>query len=224
MIAMENYILLDFCGTIVNFQTFDPFILFVLKKNRPVAYCMLTFKPLLFVVKIIQKFFDIFKINKFAYKMLIVTALKGLEYQKLVDLASEYYNEQIKVSLIPETMELIKKYREEQCRLIIVSAGCDMYVRLFAQEHQINDVISTELDFIDGRSTGLIKTECLNEYKVVLLNDYLKDRNLKGKFLVGITDSQSDLPLLNICKNKIVISKNQHQGWVTSDMEEIIWN
>ena len=39
---MDELVLLDFCDTVVKFQTFDPFVLYVLKREKPESYKFVT--------------------------------------------------------------------------------------------------------------------------------------------------------------------------------------
>ena len=67
-------------------------------------------------------------------------------------------------------------------------------------------------------------TACMGEEKIRDLKYYMLENKIIGVFEVGLSDSDSDLPMLNLCKRKIVVSQAKHQDWVTEDMEEIVWN
>ena len=60
--------------------------------------------------------------------------------------------------------------------------------------------------------------------KVEVINSFTERNNLDCSFEACVTDSISDLPILDLCKEKIIISSNKHQNWVTGDMKEIIYD
>ena len=47
---MDKYVLLDFCETVVDFQTFDAFLEYVLQSKRPWLYKLCMCKSLVFVL------------------------------------------------------------------------------------------------------------------------------------------------------------------------------
>ena len=77
--------------------------------------------------------------------------------------------------------------------------------------------------FKKDKCTGVLKTDCLGKSKVELIKQYFYINKINGTFDIAVSDSVSDLPLLDLCRQKIVISHNRPQKWVREDMEEIIW-
>jgi len=223
-IDMEKTVLLDFCGTVVNFQTFDPFIEYVLRNERPISYkliCNPCMRKICYVLTKIQRFM---RKDYFLYKVILVRCLKGMHLQKIQQNARKYYNVQIQRNFIMPTVELIEKLRKAGYRIILLSGGSKWYIDYFAGSHGIKDVISTELEIKDGLLTGKIKKDCVGEEKIEMLKEYISKHKLNVSFEIGITDSSSDIPMLNLCKRKIVLSKERHQEWLGIEMEEIIWN
>lgn len=220
---MEKLAIIDFCGTIANYQTLDPYLEFVLRENCPEQYYIYKFLG--------GKHFQLLKEKvknqgcPVCPRDVLVKKLKGLPVERLEDCGKYYYKRRVRRNLIQETLQLISKLKLEHYRVIIVSGGLDYYIRFFAEEFGIHDVITTQLEIVAGICTGKLKasTPCMGKAKVDLLNSYMEYHRIKGKLQIGITDSWTDLPLLNQCKKKVIISKKKHQPWVTDDMEEIIW-
>lgn len=215
--------LIDFCETIADHQTFDPFIEYVLQHERKTRYrivCTFVVKKLCHLLTLVSGKFGT---PVFYYKKLLVAQTKGMSCGILGILAASYYTECIQPHLIPQTLELMSGLQAQGFELVIVSGGCSLYIEYFAKAFGINHIMASELEFVDGICTGRLKTDCMGQEKIVRVQKWMAYEGLSGKCEVGVSDSISDLPMLSMCKRKIVISKHGHQNWVTPDMEEIIW-
>ncbi len=222
---MNKIVLLDFCGTVIRFQTFDPFVKMILKSEFPKRYSIATNHCVCFFFSIVQRILQYFNYSGYVYKKFLVWLLRGLSKDKFEYFAKEYYELELKKSFIDETIEIVKDKIASGYRVIIVSGGCDEYIYHFARDIGITDIIASKFEIFDGKLTGRFEgLDCMGKSKIVLLNQYLKNNKIEGSFDICITDSISDKPLLNICKNKIIISNKSHQKWVENDLEEIIWD
>ena len=222
----EDIVLLDFCGTVANFQTFDPFVLYVLRNTKPNKYKILNNKYFQIGCYYLQKIQSLICSHFFIYKTILIKQLNGLDKNILSSLAQDYYYQKVKPNLVEPTLNIIKKYKSDGFRVVIISGGCDLYIKYFAEEFGIKDVIATQLDFEKDVCLGKIKgLDCMGSNKKILLLDYLKRMGLnKNNLIACLTDSKGDSSILNLCQKKIIISKYKHQNWVTPDMEEIIWD
>ncbi len=220
---MIKLAVIDFCETVASFQTLDPFLEGILKKERPVAYRILSNKLLVYILNMCNRI--LFKLG-YVYilrKRWMVRALKNISVEKLEKYGEKYYIERVKPHLIPDTIHLIKQFQTDGYKTVIVSGGSDFYIRYFAKEYGIDDVVSADIEVQNGRCTGRLLKECLMKEKVSMLYQWIQDNSLIVSEKVGVTDSMSDLPLLNECDRKIIISHKYHKEWVTKEMEEIIW-
>lgn len=220
---MEQLILLDFCETITTFQTFDPFIEFVIKETSPFKKRLCCSTPSKIFWNILTRIHCKYKKPFYYYKWFIVKMIKGTPEIELYKMGKDYYLNVIKPNLIPETIELLKQYIAKKSKLLVISGGAYYYIKYFCEEYGIHDFITTELEVVEGMITGNISEDCLGNNKVIMLQKWLSKQNNIFELNTFITDSKTDLPLLNLVKNKIVVSKDSHQCWVTHDMKEIIW-
>ena len=220
---MTKLAVIDFCGTIANFQTLDPYLEYVLKNERKVSYILLTNR----VIKVVLSLFNrvIWKLGYHHYlkKALMVASLKGISEETLYEYGKKYYEERVKSNLISETIGLIEKLKSEGYMTLIVSGGSKYYIEYFADDFGIDDVISAEIEISDGKCTGRLLRECLGKEKVEMLKEYIAQKGINVSEKLCITDSESDIPILNECNKKIIISNNAHQKWIDDSMEEIIW-
>ncbi|MCI8642038.1 MAG: HAD-IB family hydrolase [Lachnospiraceae bacterium] len=216
---MKTIVLFDFCGTLINFQTFDPYIKEVILAYYPDKECQLERKS----VRLISKVLHHFNGDYSFYKHYLTGLTRGIPEDFFREIARKYYHEKLQPNIISETKNLLKKFVEQGYEVVVLSGGCDLYINEFAAEYQINKVVATKILFRKGKSTGKIASDCLGRMKLKLLKKDLGEKYLEKSHIIGITDSPSDLPMLSICGRKIIISENNHQKWVSSDMEEIIW-
>lgn len=220
---MTKLAVIDFCGTIANFQTLDPYLEFVLKSERKASYILLSNKAIKAVLSLTNRVIRKLGYHHYIKKALMAASLKGISEEALYEYGKKYYEERIKTNLIPETMELIGKLKAEGYMTLIVSGGSKYYIKYFADNFGIDDVISAEIETSDGKCTGRLLRECLGKEKVEMLKEYIVKKGINVSEKLCITDGESDIPILSECNKKIIISNNAHQKWVDESMEEIIW-
>lgn len=218
-IKKQRLAVFDFCGTIANFQTFDPYLLFVLdkvKRRKPVIEKRIIRSAIACIDKVIH----IFDKDFYLYKCLLVWMTRGISEEALAQFGKQYYDEYIKSNLISETISLIKQFQNEGYHMIIASAGSKYYIKYFAEDYGFIQYITAEIGMMNGQSTGRLITDCMGERKASLLRNYV--REVEETIEIIVSDSSSDLPIYRMGQRKIVISKDKHQYWVDSSMEEIL--
>ena len=219
---MKKIVLLDFCGTVVDYQTAIPFLWDVIKNNtNPVKFFFLR-KILSRLVYLTDRFVRHFVEGRHLLKSFVIRSTRGIPRSEFDNMAVGYYEHQLKPHFIEETIRLVRHYQETGYEVILLSAALDFYLTLFAREYGISKIICTNLEFVDGVSAGRIKgTDCIDHFKPILFRK--QHGQIQSEEIIGITDSITDIPMLNLCDKKIVISKNTHQNWLDSTMEEIIY-
>lgn len=220
---MTKMALVDFCGTVVDFQTLMPYLERMLKEHNRLLYCLCC-NPVnkwayWFLSRVIWHLFGI----EISDKRMLVGLLKGISEEDFIRYGREYYVQRVRPHLIPEAMELLQKLKREGCILTIVSGGSAFYISCFAEEFGIAHSLTAELGFENGVCTGKVLRECLREEKPVAVRQFVRENGLDCEFAAGITDHESDLPMLEMCAQKFVISAGGHQPWVTDEMKEIIY-
>lgn len=220
---MERIALVDFCGTITDFQTFNPFVIYILKKERPAFFVF--FHLMKYFFQLLERAAFCVGYKGYLYKKILVRSLKGISRERLVSYGNDYFQNVISRHLIQETIKCIQELQNDGVRIFIVSAGCDLYIMPFAKQYHIQDVIATSLEFHDGKCTGKIDgRDCTGSNKPMILKQYLAEKIECIDFVTGISDNKTDMPMLALCKQKIIISKDVHQEWAGNGLEEIIWH
>lgn len=220
----SKLVVLDFCGTVVGFQTLNPFLLYVLKHNKPVKYRI-------FRVRLVEKVCDYLTnilrkrgYTGYLYKGLLVYLTKGIKEEILYDEGKRFYIDEIHARLIGPVAKVVKNYEKLEYHIILLSGGSKYYIKYYCEEFGIDDFITAEIIMENGKSAGRLGRTCFGIDKIKELDKFLKyNHYYKDVYDVSITDSKSDLKLLEKSKKKIVVSHLQKQNWTDESMEEIVW-
>ena len=220
---MNKVALFDFCETIANFQTADAYVDYIREQTKNCEMLMKdNFRILLRKTKILgilEKLFPKSSINK----RLVLWQLKGLEKQLLERYAEEYYINIIKPNFIVVIIEKLRELQNEGWRIVLVSAGYEIYLKYFARDFNIReeDIIAVKIKFnhnicngtFDGGDRLWDKTEKLN-------SKIDKDK----VFSIAFSDSISDLPMLNWVNKGYVVRRRDKEKWSNNyNFEEILW-
>jgi HAD superfamily hydrolase (TIGR01490 family) len=217
-------VIFDFCETLVNFQSADRFVDFIIEKEKYNKY-----KWLDRLGKILTKTRFLAVMNKFfpefnASKRLKLLQVKGISNEKVERYAEEFYSDNVMPNLIKPIFELFQKHLQDKDYVLVISGGYAPYIRLFSEKHGIKAYFATEMAFNNGNLSGMfLGKDCLYGQKVVLLKKYLEENPIDYTKSIVYSDSVSDLPLLKWADEGVVISRKKSQPWAkTNGLHEII--
>ena len=214
----------DFCGTIVDFQSADAFVEYVVAK-QPSKRSVRIEKIRRFLYKTrIMTIFGLLKIS--LNKKMIALKLKNISADKVEKLARDYYEEVIKKHYISYTLECLERCKSENMHIILISAGYKQYLDYVAKDLFFDYLISTRLIRTKNVMNGKISKDVIGKRKKVLLYKYLNSKFGHGNYQIefSISDAKSDFPVLMISKEAIVMSKMSKQKWVPASFKEVIIN
>ncbi len=218
-----NIALFDFCETLVNFQTADEYVFFVVQNTQNAdVQRKYQFYKLLRKTKLI-KIMDLFWLKGSLNKRWILSLCKGLPETEMESLAKKYYENRLKPAFIKETIEELKHLKSLDYKIYIVSGGYDIYLKYFADDFGVDEVISTEIKFENGMCQGKFANEdCLKKQKICYLN--AKEIRKEADYVVAYSDSITDMPMLKWADKGVVVSKDKSRAWAKkAAMEELIW-
>ena len=223
--SCRKLVILDFCETLIKFQTADRFIDYVCaEKNvflhRFISHTESFLKKIKFT-SLIYKIFPKYNFNK-RLKLLSITGIK----KDYLSLKAISYNEILLDNMILKMKEILTDSLKNNNIIIIVSGGYEIYLSKFSNLFNIKNFIGTKIGFKNNRATGLIDgLDCMFENKITLLESYIKKNNLNYDTSVLYSDSITDISLFEWADEGYVVSKNYSKKWVKSqDLNEIIWN
>lgn len=221
----EEVILYDFCGTLVDFQTANAFAKYAAKKcglrNNLWDYLRIVINRLR-LLSTINRLYKRISVNK----ALLLYRLKGQNSNDLDQYAYEFYQEQIRPHFIQPVLEQMKKDISDGKTVVIISGGYDIYIQHFAKEFGVKNLICTELNFKNNIFTGHIKgKDCMAEEKLKRLQRFFPEisSSHRSASMTLYSDSDSDLPLFNICRHrKVVLGSPPIPSWAENIGAEII--
>ena len=222
---MENkqLIIFDFCETLVNIQTADNFVLWVLEKEKVNSKFQLDFIRRLKKIKFITILNVLFPRLNFE-KRLMLRLLKNLS-QETINENAKNYAEWLKGKWIMELKDLFMKYVDNGAKIVVISGGYEIYLKHFFAEFPEVIVFGTKIEFKNGKLTGMFDgKDCMFQEKVNILDRWIETSGQNMEKSVVFSDSISDLPLLKWANEGFVVSHKKEQNWAKmNNLKEIIW-
>ncbi len=213
--------LFDFCETISDFQTGDAFIYYVANHENSFKMNIKKFLNAK-IVKLKRKFK-----KSYNCKFYIMKLLKGMSKNKLETYALNYYEEEVRKHFIPEVIEKLLELKKQGYRIYIVSAGYDIYLKYFVEEFNLDGLMATKILFKENICCGCPDgKDCIGQHKITILNNFFKDEPIKDYDTIAYSDSPSDIPLLDYCKEAFVVTRTE-KSWVDNsgkNYKKLVWN
>lgn len=209
-----NLVVFDFCETLVDFQTADRFVDYVIEKERYKKYQWVRFITRVLVrlrvIAIINKLFP--KVN--IAKRLKLFQIRGVKSSVISALAKDFYQQELMPRLISPLYQLLQQHIKQEDYILVISGGYAPYIEIFANEHQLQKYFATEIEITTSKVTGFFAgPDCLYEQKVIFLNQFIRDNDITFTKKIAYSDSISDLPLLTWADEAFVVSKDKSQAW-----------
>ncbi|WP_352403758.1 HAD family hydrolase [Kandleria vitulina] len=119
-----------------------------------------------------------------------------------------FYEEKVVPSYYPHMVEEMKKRKEEGCHVFLVTASSEAYMHF--NKLPIDVLMGTKTKIIDGEySSKIIGKNCKDANKCDRINEYLKEHDFEIDYdhSYGYSDSDHDIPMLSMVKNRYRVSK-----------------
>ena len=187
----------DFDDTLLPKDSMGRLVFFCLK-NHPLSFIYLfplAFYGLLYGLKLI---------DFIPLKEKLIFPLKVCSMQEL----NEFYQLVLIPHYYPNVVKELLERKKEGCLIWLVSASPEVYLQF--TDLPVDQIIGTKTKMINGKTTNkIIGKNCKGEAKVERIQALLKEQQLEIDYdhSYGYSDSTSDLPMLNLVKNRIRISK-----------------
>jgi phosphoserine phosphatase len=210
----NSIVFFDLCETLYDVNTTFSFLDFFFDNNK--KYKFFRFISKLKVSKLLNyiliEFFHFDIIRTFAIRFLKNISVSELKYElpKYLDL--------IKEKKIEVSNNLLLEAINSKSEIYLISASLDFIVDFFEKLNGFTGSVSTTLEVIDDRFTGLIKRDLLGN-KDIEIKRILK----KSKKSYFITDNLSDANCINIVDYFVVISKKKNLSFWKNKNVSIIY-
>jgi len=178
----------DLDGTITHRDTLFPLVL------RQLARKPWNLLRLLAVAPAALRY--LFDHDRGALKQSLLRAtLRGVPRAELAALSRQFVSDKIARGCFRDALATIRRHRDAGHHLVLMSASVDFYVPEFARQLDFDEVISTEVRWIDERLDGtLTSANRRGEEKARCVRMLLSARGPTESFAYG--NSASDLPHL----------------------------
>lgn len=198
---MEKLLIVDFDGTLTNLQTANDYIFHCIKKN-PIKVL------LFFLIYLIEKFVQLsplkklFNFSKESYLFLI----KGLNSTYLNQI-SKFYSERVISNFIHHNVLNFVINQKSKFKIILISGAYNIYFEKICSYFGFSEFYSSDFIFSNNFFSGKINRSFYGKDKV----NFLNENNFIKKFtsITVITDSFSDLPLIQIADKTFLVTKRK---------------
>lgn len=141
-----------------------------------------------------------------AYQRFALAPLSRFSLQELSDLHDEFLAKYIQPLMLPKAQALLQQHREQGDFLLIITATNSFITHPIARLLDVDDILATDGEIVDGRYTGeIVGTACFQGGKVTRLNEWLASNNFSLSDSYFYSDSINDLPLLEQVTNPVAV-------------------
>ncbi len=128
--------------------------------------------------------------------------LRGLTEDELATHAEHMFIEHLAADVYPEARALVQAHRRKGHTVAVVSSATRFQIDPLARDFGIEHVLCTELEVQNGKLTGrVIEPTCYGEGKATAARRFGIPRAIDFEQSYFYTDSEEDLPLLEIVGN-----------------------
>jgi HAD superfamily hydrolase (TIGR01490 family) len=140
---------------------------------------------------------DLYSRNVF--NVLFYKWYRGQSEDRLRYLSEEMFEEVLKPSVYPGTLELLDKSRSMGLRQVVVTGALDITIQPLLRYLGITEYAANRLEFKDGCATGrLVPPVMASATKASWIRNYAERESISLSDCYSYADSMSDLPMLSI--------------------------
>ncbi|WP_428253093.1 HAD family hydrolase [Gynuella sp.] len=146
----------------------------------------------------------------FAYQEFVLSFLTQYDETALEQLHQEFMTASIEPIILPQGRQLLAQHREQGHFIMIITATNDFITGPIANMLEVDHLIATQAEKINGRYTGRITgTPSFQQGKVIRLQQWLDENgeSLDGAYFYS--DSHNDLPLLQQVSHPVAVDPDQ---------------
>lgn len=125
--------------------------------------------------------------------------VKGIKEEVFIEVGEDVYLNHLADSIYPESRALVEAHLAKGHTVAIVSAATPYQVNPIARDLNINEVMCTRMEVVNGKFTGkIIQPACWGEGKAIAAEQLAEKYNLDLSKSYFYTDSHEDIALLEI--------------------------
>lgn len=124
--------------------------------------------------------------------------LAGLSEQKIAEFTHKMFDDILIHAIRPQMYKEIEKHQQQNARIIILSAAFNYVCEPVAKHLNIDDIICSHLEVVDGIFTGnTVGALCFDSEKLARITDYCTKKNFRLEEAVYYGDSIADATVLD---------------------------
>ncbi len=135
--------------------------------------------------------------------------IDGIDEKSLQILVKKYYDEVLSKILYKDSIDMIRKLKDEGCKVFLISASPEFYLKELYNIKEVDVIIGTRFSINQGKfERKMVGENCKGEEKVRRLKEYLNEHNIEVDYKNSymFSDSLSDKPLLDLVGNAYLIN------------------
>ena len=156
-----------------------------------------------------KRFYDDYKkgtLNIFEFLAFSLKPLTLYSAEKLSELHSEFMHRHIRPVMTEKGIKQIQHHHDKGDITVIITATNSFVTAPIAKAFQVDDLIATEPEMVDGKYTGKVAgTPCFQQGKVTRLKQWLEETSHDLKDSTFYSDSHNDLPLLECVSRPVAV-------------------
>ena len=198
----------DLDGTLLNVNSGEVLVHMAYKKGHMKKKDLLQAFYLAFLYK-----FQLRETSKIIKKM--PKWLAGLSEQEIADFTNKMFDDLLIHAIRPQMYREIEKHKQQNARIIILSAAFNYVCEPVARHLNIDDIICSRLEVVDGLFTGnTVGALCFDSEKLARVTDYCIKNNFSLEEACYYGDSVADSAVLDaVGKPKCVNPDRPLTGW-----------
>jgi len=152
------------------------------------------------------------------------TRTRGMSLEEYRSRVARFFQERGQLHIYPQAASLLFAYQRLGAELVMITGSDDVVARAYGQALGFTHIISNRLQTDGSRITGLEQPMCYGPGKVDLARQFLAARGLSFDDAAFYTDSHSDVPLLEMVHQPVVLNPSAElreiagmRGWPCLD-------
>jgi len=210
---MKQLVFIDIDGVLIEGQSQKLLLRFLFEKKK-VKVILVIKIYLWYILYKINYIKDVDRIMGASYKL-----LKNVSVSDFNETINNFFNNIIKPRIRQQFESIMQQHKSYNRGIILISNTVQPLVDLIKDYVNADEGIGTKLESINGCYTGNLLGKALyGKQKEKIVIKYYNQYDLKGSFFY--TDHHSDIPLLNLVGNKIIINPSRklkviakNNGW-----------
>lgn len=175
-----------------------------------------------FTYSLLHKF-NLMNPDRIMLKM--VKNMKGISEETIINLINNIFDSHFKNALRDKAIDEIKQHKQNDGRIVILSASLPYICDPLKDVLDIDDIICTDLEISNGYFTGAPQGNfCYGKEKYYRAVHYCEENDFSFPDAYFYSDSVSDLPLLQVVGNPMCVCPDtslrhiaNKSGWTICD-------